>query len=139
LENHYTIEYDPIYWQNSIPWEKDFDYHMFKIDNASAIQSSMINEIWPLLRVLWLAMGPYQIQIKFDPEQDLEDFGYLRYPRGGKAKLWAQYNFKIDQTGAWSIDADVRMEGDLDHNHHDLNFHTKLSKQGIWNRFVQST
>jgi hypothetical protein len=138
LENHYTLEYDPIYWQNSIPWEKDFDYHIFKLNDVNAIESSMINEIWPLLRVLWLAMGPYQIQIKFDPEQDLEDFGYLRYPRGGKAKLWAHYDFKIDQHGAWAIEADVRMEGDLDHNHHDLDFHTKLSEQGIWDRPVQS-
>lgn len=138
LDDHYTIEYDPEHWQPTIPWEKDFDYHIFKLNNSNPVQQSLINEIWPLLRVLWLAMGPYKIHLTFDPDQDLKDFGYLRYPRGGNHKLWARYDFEINKDGIWSADFDIKMEGDPGPDNEDLNFHSKLIKKGVWDRPTQT-
>jgi hypothetical protein len=138
LKNHYSLAYDPANWQDPIPWEKDFDYHVFKIESGNPVEASLINEIWPLLRVLWLAMGAYQIHIKFDPDQDLNDFGYLRYPRGGEHRLWAQYDFEINHNGEWTINVDMQLQADPDYDNHDMNFHTKLTQQGIWQRPLDS-
>jgi hypothetical protein len=138
LINHYSLEYDPANWQDPIPWEKDFDYHVFKIDSTNPVEKTLINEIWPLLRVLWLAMGPYQIRVTFDPEHDLNDFGYLRYPRGGVLGMWGYYDFEINLAGEWTANVDLRLQADLDHDHNDLNFHTKLTEHGIWQRPLDS-
>jgi hypothetical protein len=139
LKNHYSINYDPKSWQNSIPWEKDFDYAIFKIYTGNPMESSLVNEMWPLLRVLWLAMGAYQIRVEFDPEQDLADFGYSRYPRGGILGLWGKYDFNIDPTGAWTIEVAMRLRADPDYNNNSMDFDTKLTQSGIWSRPVANT
>lgn len=132
LKNHYQIEYDPANWQDPIPWEKDFDYYIIK-DDINPIANHLVNEIWPLLRVLWLAMGPFKFHLEFDPDRDLEEFGYLRYPRGGEHRFWARYDFEINSSGEWSADFDIKMQGDpwQDQN---VDFHLQWKHNSTWSR-----
>jgi len=132
LENHYSIEYDPANWLDPIPWEKDFDYYVIK-DDINPIANHLVNEIWPFLRVTWLAMGAYQFHLEFDPELDLEEFGYLRYPRGGDHKLWARYDFEINASGVWSADFDIRMQGEPWQGV-PTDFHLEWKQSGQWDR-----
>jgi hypothetical protein len=111
LQNQYTISYDPANWVDLIPWEKEFDYEIIKAD-INPVANTLINEIWPLLRVLWLAMGPYKFTLNFEPERDLREFGYVRYPRGGEHRFWADYKFEIDAQGQWHADFDIRLQAD---------------------------
>ena len=132
LENHYSIDYDPANWVDPIPWEKGFDYYIIK-DDINPIANHLVNEIWPFLRVTWLAMGAYRFHLEFDPELDLEEFGYLRYPRGGDHKLWARYDFEIDADGAWSADFDIRMQGEPWQGA-PTDFHLEWKQSGQWDR-----
>jgi hypothetical protein len=139
LDQHYTIAYDPANWQDSVPWEKDFDYSLFKVNSNNPIEASLVNEMCPLWRVLWLAMGPYTLRVEFDPERDLADFGYSRYPRGGILGLWGYYDFEIDQQGKWTAKIDLRLQADLDYDGNSMNFDTKLTQQGTWQRPAKNT
>jgi hypothetical protein len=132
LENHYRIEYDPDNWLDPIPWEKDFDYYIIK-DDINPVANHLVNEIWPFLRVFWLAMGAYKFHIEFDPDRDLDEFGYMRYPRGGEHKLWARYDFEINADGVWSADFDIRMQADKWQNEN-VDFHLDWKQSGQWDR-----
>jgi hypothetical protein len=135
LKNQYTLESDPVSWIDNIPWEIDFDYEIIKTDMTPMAQT-LVNEIWPLLRVLWLGMGAFKFSLNFEPERDLKEFGYLRYPRGGEHKFWADYKFEIDQNGKWAADFDIRLEADLDHNNNNMSFDFTWQGQGEWSRNI---
>jgi len=132
LKNQYSIEYTPENWVNKIPWEKDFDYEIIKED-INPVANTLINEPWPLLRVFWLAMGAYKFHVGFEPEQDLREFGYSRYPRGGEHRFWGTYNFEIDAEGNWTANFDSRLEADA-YNNQPTNFHHVYAGTGTWDR-----
>jgi hypothetical protein len=137
LQNQYTIEYDPTNWAHMIPWEIDFDYEIIKVD-INPVANALVNEMWPLLRVLWLAMGPYKFSLNFEPERDLREFGYVRYPRGGEHRFWADYHFEIDAQGVWNADFDIRLQADpLDDQPTDFHFTWKHSD--TWTRPLTNT
>lgn len=136
LEKHYNIEYDPVNWRDPIPWEHEFDYYIIKQD-INPIANHLVNEIWPLLRVLWLAMGPFKFHLEFDPDQDLEEFGYMRYPRGGEHRFWARYDFSIDADGAWSADFDIKMQGEPWHGEN-VDFHLEWKHSDVWSRPIDT-
>jgi hypothetical protein len=137
LQNQYTIEYDPANWAHMIPWEIDFDYEIIKVD-INPVANALVNEMWPLLRVLWLAMGPYKFSLNFEPERDLREFGYVRYPRGGEHRFWADYHFEIDAQGVWNADFDIRLQADpLDNQPTD--FHFKWKHSDTWTRPLTNT
>jgi hypothetical protein len=134
LKNHYRIEYDPANWVDRIPSEKDFDYDIIK-DDINPIANQLINEIWPFLRVTWLAMGAYKFHLEFDPDWDLKDFGYLRYPRGGVFRFWARYDFEITADGVWSADFDIKMQGEPWHGE-PTDFHLEWKHTDTWDRHM---
>ena len=136
LENHYRIEYDPANWVDRIPSEKDFDYAIIK-DDINPIANQLINEIWPFLRVTWLAMGAYKFHLEFDPDWDLKDFGYLRYPRGGVFRFWARYDFEINTDGVWSADFDIKMQGGPWHGE-PTDFHLEWKHTDTWDRPIDA-
>ena len=80
----------------------------------------MVNEIWPLLRVLWLALGPYELDLKFDPIYDTQELGAFNLPRIN-SYYKARYQFKIDSNGAWTADFehDIFIHG---HDHPPIEF-----------------
>lgn len=133
LREHYTLEYNPGYWQRKIPWEKDFDYDIVKIDTDNPVQQSLINEIWPFLRVTWLSMGPFRFSMILDPERDLADFGYLRYPRGNSYYIKGHYNFEIDESGNWQIEIDFELCGEAWQGQ-ETSFHSQIRQSGQWQR-----
>jgi hypothetical protein len=132
LQNQYTIEYDPANWAHMIPWEMDFDYEIIKVD-INPVANALVNEMWPLLRVLWLAMGPYKFSLNFEPERDLREFGYVRYPRGGEHRFWADYHFEIDAQGVWHADFDMRLQADP-LNDQPTDFHFTWKHSDTWTR-----
>lgn len=133
LEQHYDWEYNPDNWTDDIPLVEDFDYNIIKLNTTNPVQNSLLNEIWPFLRVMWLAMGAYKIEIRFDPKHDLSDFGYLRYPIGNNDFFWATYQFEINQQGAWTANFDVKLEAD-DWQSQPTSFHSQIQRKGIWER-----
>jgi hypothetical protein len=136
LEKHYNIEYDPVNWRDPIPWEIDFDYYIIKQD-INPIANHLVNEIWPILRVLWLAMGPFKFHLEFDPDQDLEEFGYMRYPRGGEHRFWARYDFAIDADGVWNADFDIKMQSEPWHGEN-VDFHLEWKHSDVWSRPIDT-
>ena len=137
LQNQYTIEYDPANWAHMIPWEIDFDYEIIKVD-INPVANALVNEMWPLLRVLWLAMGPYKFSLNFEPERDLREFGYVRYPRGGEHRFWADYHFEINAQGVWNADFDIRLQADP-LNDQPTNFHFTWKHSDTWTRPLTNT
>jgi len=137
LENQYTLEYDPANWAELIPWEKDFDYEIIKV-NINPVANTLVNEIWPLLRVLWLAMGPYKFTLSFEPERDLREFGYLRYPRGGEHRYWADYQFEISADGNWSANFDIKLQADP-YNDQPTDFEFHWNHKDSWSRPLTNT
>ena len=108
VENHYTLTYNPDNVRKLIPYENDFDYQIIKT-SINPVADTVINEIWPLLRVLWLAVGEFELKIRFDHDEDYAEFGPVRVFDDGttfNADLW----FKIDQQGDWH----AKFEYDLD-------------------------
>jgi hypothetical protein len=121
-------------WEpNKIPWEPDFDYEIIKI-NINPVADTLVNEIWSLLRVMWLAMGPFSIKIRFDPEEDKKEFGYHRYPISGNHEFCATYIFNIDVDGKWSADFDYRLVADNWESKVDYNFDLNWKGTGQWVR-----
>ena len=93
---HYDIKYNNLSIQNSINYEK-FDYCIIKT-NINPYADSLVNEIWPLLRMLWKTRGGYTATFKFSPELDLAEFGNQH----GTGKYNADYQFTISDAGIWT-------------------------------------
>lgn len=100
---HYELTYDVANVVTDIPYEP-FDYDIIKIEDHP-LNASVVNEIWPLLRVLWLAVGPYKLKLHFDPKIDTHEFGAYNLPKVN-SYYKADYNFEIDANGNWSADFD---------------------------------
>jgi len=83
--------------QHEIEYEQ-FDFDIIK-PNINPMADSLVNEIWPVLRLFWRSRGAYKISIQFNPELDSKEFGH---------KLSGQFhcavNFEIDNEGNWKAD-----------------------------------
>jgi hypothetical protein len=115
LKETYEITYDRANIKESIPRET-FDYQIIK-PGKSSFQDTVVNEIWPLLRTLWRALGPYEINLRFDPEWDLMEFG----DRLG-CDYTAAHEFRISESGDWTAKHYYKFV----HKHHDG------TKDGNW-------
>lgn len=76
----------------------DFDYQIIK-PNINPFVDSLVNEIWPFLRIMWRTRGAYSLRLIFDKELDLHEFG-----KRGSVPLDAEYLFDIDEDGNWTAD-----------------------------------
>ena len=100
-ERHYTIEWNNPDLQNEIEYvNKDVDYNIIK-PGISNFADSLVNEIWPLLHIMWRTRGGYKLNLKFNYEWELEEWGARN-----AAPLYADYKFEIDDAGNWSADFD---------------------------------
>ena len=93
--HHYTIKLHDPKCINEIEYE-DFDYNIIK-PGLSPFADSLVNEIWPFLRILWLTRGGYSAVISFNPEIDLTEFGN----QFGPGMFTATYKFSINKNGDW--------------------------------------
>ena len=103
-KTHYKIVFDDPTIQNEIEFEK-FDYNIVKA-NINPFANSMVNEIWPLFRILWRTRGGYTAKILFNREIDLQEFGDQYDP----GTYTAEYNITIDHAGAWKADMKMSFE-----------------------------
>lgn len=107
--NFDTTKYHKIKFKNknnnSIEYET-FDFNIIT-PNVNPLADSVINEVWPLLRLLWRTKGSYSITLTITPENIKSDFG----DRLG-CNLTAVCKFEIDSTGSWSADFKFNFEED---------------------------
>ena len=88
--------------KNNTPLEMEFESFDFNIINTgNTFADSLMNEIWPLLRLFWKSQGAYDIEIIFDPDQDLNEFSDRL-----AGNYTASYKFSIDANGNWDADFD---------------------------------
>jgi hypothetical protein len=83
--------------QKHIEFE-EFDFNIIQSDLGDFADSAM-NEIWPLLRLLYKARGAFEIQLIFDPEIDYNEFGDRL-----SCNFSAQCDFSIDSLGKYHAD-----------------------------------
>ena len=94
-DHHYEITYDDPRISRKIKYEA-FDYNIIK-PNINPYADSLVNEIWPLLRMLWRTKGGYTCKIRFAPDIDSSEFGN----QYGSGKYAALFKFTISDSGAW--------------------------------------
>ena len=109
VENHYTLTYDAVDVQDIIPYD-NFDYQIIKT-SINPLADSLVNEIWPLLRILFLAVGPYEIDIRFDQDLDMAEFGPDKCPNDQYTEYHARHQFKIDSQGDWAAVFEYDLKG----------------------------
>ena len=101
---HYDIEFEDDTILNDISYEK-FDYDIIKT-NINPYADSLVNEIWPVLRVLWKARGGFTITVRFSPELDNKEFG----GHFGTGMYNAEYKFTITTKGIWSANFKINFK-----------------------------
>jgi hypothetical protein len=96
---HYNIEFLDPDKELEVRYDyDDFDYEIIK-PGISNFADSLVNEIWPFLRVVWRTRGGYKLNLKFKKEWEYEEWG-----ERNAAPLNAEYDFEIDDDGNWTAD-----------------------------------
>lgn len=98
LKQTYSISYDKNHIKSTIEREEQFDYNIIQ-SNLGLFANSVMNEIWPLLHILYKSLGQYTISVRFDPNLDIIEFG----DRLG-CQYTATHEFTIDKDGKWQAD-----------------------------------
>jgi len=94
---YHTVTFDnPELYQN-IEYD-EFDFNIIK-PGINPLADSVVNEIWPVLRLLWRTRGAYTIQIRITPEMAMNEFG----DRLG-CNFNAIYDLRVEADGAWTAD-----------------------------------
>ena len=81
--------------KKTLVYEPYFDFQIIK-PNINPFADSVVNEFWPLLRVLWRTHGAYRINITLDPQHTMPQFG-TRLVSDFSANL----KFYINTSGRW--------------------------------------
>lgn len=92
---HYKIKFH----ENLI---NEIDYESFDFNiitpNINPFADNLVNEIWPLLRLVWRTRGGFDLELKFNPEIDLNEFGH----QYGPGMFDAVYKFSVTTDGYWN-------------------------------------
>ena len=115
---HYTIDFNDPNKVNEIEYNYDnFDYDIIK-PGISNFADSLVNEIWPFLRIVWRTRGGYKLDLKFR-----KDWEYAEWGARNAAPLDANYVFEIDDAGNWSAEFDWDYQQDHYHDWKDKSWH----------------
>ena len=116
LENeHYKIKLNNPDMAREVEYEK-FDYNIIpQIHPSNPFANTLVNEIWPFLRMLWKTRGGYEAEILFNPEIDLKEFG----SQFGPGMFNAVYKFKITDEGQWEADFDMKFNQNVENPYDD--------------------
>lgn len=101
-KEHYKIEFDDPTIRNEVEYDK-FDYNIIKKD-INSYANTLINEIWVFLRMVWKTRGGYTLELDFNPEIDLKEFG----SQYGPGMFTSKIKFKITNDGEWDADFDYK-------------------------------
>jgi radical SAM superfamily enzyme YgiQ (UPF0313 family) len=102
--DHYKITLHNPSTIKEVEYEK-FDYNIIK-PNINPFADALVNEMWPLFRMLWKTRGGYDAEIKFNPEIDLREFG----TQFGPGMYTAIFKFNIDDSGLWKADFNFKFD-----------------------------
>lgn len=100
---------------NEIEYEK-FNFNIINT-GKSVFADSLMNEIWPLLRIIYRTRGAYHIHIDFNPDLDTGEFGDTL-----TGNFYAAVDFTIDSKGNYT--------GKFSYNY--------KQKENAWNFFDMS-
>lgn len=103
LKKSYSVEFDDPTVINEVEYE-NFDYNIIKPD-LNPVADNIVNEIWPLLRLLWRTRGGYLLTVTFNPTTDMQEYGHRI-----ASDYTARHYFKIDAAGNWTADFDYKLE-----------------------------
>lgn len=139
VETHYKLTYDAANIQDIVPYE-DFDFQIIKT-SINPLADSLVNEIWPLLRILFLAVGAYEIDIQFDHAEDMAEFGPDKCPNDQYTEYHARHQFRIDAHGDWHAVFDYDLKGNGPNGYPDDNgfhygFRLGWVNRGNWARII---
>lgn len=96
---HYDVTFDNPDKELDIEYDyDDFNYNIIK-PYISNFADSLVNEIWPFLRILWRTKGGYKLHLKFRKEWEYQEWGGRN-----AAPLDADYIFEITDDGVWTAD-----------------------------------
>lgn len=93
-KHHYKLNWKNRKKINEIEYEK-FDYNIIQ-PNINPFADSLVNEMFVLFRMLWRVRGGFDIEVIFDEQLDLKEFGDRN-----AGPYWSKHNFKIDDQGRW--------------------------------------
>lgn len=120
---YHTITYHTPNTFNNVEYDQ-FDFNIIQ-PNISPLADTAVNEIWPMLRLLWKCRGGYSIRVNITPEMAYNEFG----TRLG-CNLNATYVFNIDADGNWNADFEFDFKQDADAwKHCDYSRETSASAQ----------
>lgn len=88
---------------------EDFDFNIIKYD-GNIFAERLLNEMFPLFRLLWRTRGGYDMTFKFSPKIDWDYFGNDGFISFGDCPYNAQFNFSISDDGDWTLDIDASMK-----------------------------
>ena len=96
---HYTLVWDDPNEVNEIEYE-NFDYNIIST-GISKWADGLVNEMFVLFRMFWRTRGGFKIELKYDIDLDLAEFG---------SQIAGEYNakqiFTIDKQGNWEAEID---------------------------------
>lgn len=124
----YDLEYDAAKIADTIPYET-FDYNIIQTGRGEFVDT-VCNEIWPLLRNFWRALGAYTIELRHRPEEDMQEWGFRL-----ACDYTATHRFAIDANGNWTADFDYKFVQDQDSKNvgwDDYSFELKWTQSGTW-------
>lgn len=120
-DKYHTITFDDPKLLQDIEYD-EFDFNIIK-PNINPLADTVVNEIWPLLRLLWRSRGAYTIQVRITPEMAMNEFG----DRLG-CKFNAVYNLRVNTGGNWTADFDFDFKQDENAwRYHDYSTETSMS------------
>jgi len=98
IKNHYTIKFENEQTVNELTPET-FDFNIIQTNTGNNLADTILNEVWPLFRILYRARGAYEVTLNFDSALDSREFSYqLTSP------FDATFYFKINNDGEWTAD-----------------------------------
>jgi hypothetical protein len=125
VNNHYTLEIENPEIQNEIEQEI-FDFDIIKPNTGNGLADTVVNEIWPILRIFWRTRGAFKIDLNFDGDIDTAEFStFIGSPFNSKIL------FEIDNNGKWKADFKFDFKQPKEYWHHNsfANTNSNASKR----------
>lgn len=98
---HYKLNFFDKNKIKEIEYE-NFDYNIIQ-PNMHPMVNSLVNEMFVVFRMLWRTRGGFKIEVKFDEELDMVEFGDRNV-----GPYWANHKFIIDDDGNWKYKCDFK-------------------------------
>jgi hypothetical protein len=103
IRDHYVLNIFDRSTLNEIEYEQ-FDYRIIQ-PNMHPFANTLVNEMFVLFRMLWRTRGGFSLDLKFDEQLDLVEFGERNV-----GPFWANHKFIIDRDGNWKYKCDFNFK-----------------------------